>query len=477
MQARQAVAIIGGGASGLLTAIQIISQGGRNGPRVYLIEKQEPFGFGAAFSTNDPSHLLNTRAGNMSGFPDKPRHFLDWLEANEGSGPINPFSFVSRQTYGRYLRSLLCNAVTGANAAGRFYIVPDEAASVRRAPDGRLRVQLALGKEIEADSVVLALGNPPPHAPSVADEGVLASPHYIADPWSCSLSALEPKDGPILILGTGLTMVDVVVSIVRNGHCGPIKALSRRGLLPQQHTEAPPTHPLPNGPQLSSTISSDLRAIRRSVREQSEKGGDWRDVIDALRPITTAYWRSLPLSDQKRFMRHLRPWWDVHRHRLAPQVGEGLDALLANTKLTVMRGRLKSLKLTNNPVLPVSVTWTPKAMCEAEIFAVSKIINCMGPGGNPSLSPSMLIRQMLSERLIQADALALGLAVDDDGRALAPSEDVQPGLFAVGPITRGVFWEVTAIPDIRVKAAEVAAALLLDLERAVNSGRFGSAAA
>ena len=165
MQTRQAVAIIGGGASGLLTAIQLISQGGLSGPRVYLIEKQETFGFGAAYSTTE-LHLLNTRAGNMSGFPDKPWHFLDWLQANsEGSGPINPLSFVSRQTYGRYLRSLLCDAVTGANAAGRFYIVPDEAVSLRRALDGGFSVQLAFGKEIKADSVVLALGNPPPHRP------------------------------------------------------------------------------------------------------------------------------------------------------------------------------------------------------------------------------------------------------------------------------------------------------------------------
>jgi uncharacterized NAD(P)/FAD-binding protein YdhS len=266
MQTRQAVAIIGGGASGLFTAIQIISQGGRNGPRIHLIEKEETFGFGAAYSTNDPSHLLNTRAGNMSGFPDKPRHFLDWLQTNsEGSGPINPSSFVSRQTYGRYLRSLLCNAVTGANAAGRFYIVPVEVVSVRHALDGGFSVQLALGKEFKAESVVLALGNPPPHPPGIADSDVLASSHYIGDPWSCSLPDIEPKDGPILILGAGLTMVDVVMSLAQNGHCGPVMALSRRELLPRRHSEAHSGHTLPTPPQLSLNIVSDLRVICRLV--------------------------------------------------------------------------------------------------------------------------------------------------------------------------------------------------------------------
>ena len=222
MQDRQAVAIIGGGASGLLTAIQILSQGGRDGPRVYLIEKEETFGFGAAYSTNDPSHLLNTRAGNMSGFPDKPRHFLDWLQANteESSNPVTPSSFVSRQTYGRYLRSLLCDAVTGANAAGRLQIVPEEAVSVHRRPNGRFYVRFARGKEIEADGVVVAAGNPPPHPLGVEDDGVLTSLHYIGNPWSSRVVEIEPEAGTVLILGTGLTMVDIVLSLAQQGHRG-----------------------------------------------------------------------------------------------------------------------------------------------------------------------------------------------------------------------------------------------------------------
>ena len=163
-------------------------------------------------------------------------------------------------------------------------------------------------------------------------------------------------------------------------------------------------------------------------------------------------------------MRHLRPWWDAHRHRLAPQVAEDLDFLLASGRLKIMQGRLKSLALTNDPALPVSVGWMPKATHAEQRFSVAKIINCMGPGGNLRLSPFVLIRQMISERLIESDALALGLAVDEEGRALNPCGEAEPGLFALGPITRGTFWEVTAIPDIRVKAEGVAKAVLLALE-------------
>jgi uncharacterized NAD(P)/FAD-binding protein YdhS len=470
MQARQAVAIIGAGASGLLTAIQLLRQGGRHGPRVYLIEKQAPFGFGAAYSTSDPCHLLNTRAGNMSGFPDEPRHFLDWLQSHAGPKPepATPSCFVSRQTFGLYLRSLLRDAVTGSAAAGRLYIVPDEAVSLRPAAAGRFRIRLALGREIEADSAVLAMGNPPPHPPGVADSGVLGSSHYIADPWSCSIPDIAPKDGTVLILGTGLTMVDAVLSLAKEGHRGPIIALSRRGLIPRRHREAQAGEPLPP-PPLTSRLTADLRAVRLHIKERIPPGRDWRDVVDALRPVTAAYWRTLPLPDKRRFLRHLRAWWDVHRHRLAPEAADRLEALLSCGALEIRRGRLTGLALTGDESLPVSVTWTPKASNMPMQFKVSSIVNCMGPGNNPRHSPFPLIRQMLQEGLIQADALELGLAVDDKGRVIAGSGETEHLVFALGPVTRGTFWEVTAIPDIRVKAAEVAKAVLAALRCEANA--------
>ncbi len=354
MQTRQAVAIIGGGASGLLTAIQILSQSRRLGPRVYLIERQDTFGFGAAYSTTDPSHLLNTRAGNMSGFPDRPDHFIDWLRANseDGAASVSTTSFVSRQTYGRYLRSLLHDAVTGAAAAGRFYIVPDEAVSIRAIPGGRFCIRLALGKDLEADCAVLAIGNPAPDPPDVGDNGVLASPPYIADPWSCGISSIASNEGRILVLGTGLTMVDAVLSLAREGHRGPMIAMSRRGLIPRRHALTAPPDPPPAPPVLMSNIVADLRSVRRTVRRQALSGRDWREIIDTLRPVTAAYWRSLPRPEQQRFLRHLRAWWEVYRHRLAPEVADKLDALVNGGKLEIVRGRLKSLSLSGRRAAP-----------------------------------------------------------------------------------------------------------------------------
>lgn len=471
MLSKQAVAIAGGGASGLLAAIQILNESGSRGPRVYLIEKQDTFGFGAAYSTNDPSHLLNVRAGNMSAFPGRPRHFLDWLEANgpAGSEPVSAASFVTRQTYGRYLRSLLLDAATGPGAAGRLYIVPDEAIAIRALGGGRFSIRLALGKDIVADAVVLAIGNPPPPPPGVSDGGVCASAHYIADPWSQGHSWAAQGDGTTLILGTGLTMVDTVLSLERLGHRGPIIALSRRGLLPRRHASAGTVDASPIRVPLTSNAVADLRSLRRAIREQALQGRDWREVINSLRPITIAYWRSLPRIEQQRFVRHARAWWEVHRHRLAPEAAEKLDALMRSGKLEIRRGRIKSLCLTGDARAPVCVFWNPYASATMVQMRVEKIINCMGPGHDLRQSPLPLIRQLLSSGLITPDALGLGLAVDAAGKAIRVCGGVEPALFALGPVTRGTFWEVTAIPDIRVKAADVAKGVLLALQKQAAS--------
>jgi uncharacterized NAD(P)/FAD-binding protein YdhS len=201
------------------------------------------------------------------------------------------------------------------------------------------------------------------------------------------------------------------------------------------------------------------------VRDLTLRGRNWRDVIDLLRPVTSAYWRSLPGNEQKRFLRHLRVWWEVHRHRLAPEVASRLNALIQAEKLQILRGRLKSLCLTGEESATVSVDWLPYGERTTASLSVSKIINCMGPGHDLGQSPFPLMRLMLAAGVIMPDALGLGIAVDGNGRVIGSHGCAHPALFALGPVTRGTFWEVTAIPDIRVKAKEVAAAILIALQQ------------
>jgi uncharacterized NAD(P)/FAD-binding protein YdhS len=465
MDDRFSVAIVGAGASGLLTAIQLLSHRGPSSPRVFLIEQADVFGTGAAYSTDNPVHLLNTRAGNMSAFPDRPGHFVEWLNATGRAGPecVTRSCFTTRHVFGQYLRALLREMSTGCEAAGRFYLVPDQAVSCHYNDAGTFTVRLGVGKDLKVDAVAIATGNPAPLPPVIEGEDALTLPHYIGEPWA-NRGEIRTGDGTILLLGTGLTMVDFVVALKREGHRGPILALSRRGLLPRAHTDEPMVPP-PEPPALTSKISTDLRLLRRAA----SSGVDWRDVVDAFRPKTMSYWQALPLREKRRFLRHARPWWDVHRHRLAPQVASELHAIMESGALKIERGSLTRMALSSaNKDNPVTVTWNARRTAKEVTVEVNQVINCMGPGFDPRQSRSTLIRQMLSDGLASPDAMNLGLAVDESSRLIDSVGNVHGSLFAIGPVTRGTFWEVTAVPDIRVQAQGVARTIISLISRAAH---------
>lgn len=457
---RPAVAIVGAGASGALTALHLLADPA--GPRIFLIEKRQGFGVGVAYSTGNPDHLLNVRAGNMSAFPDQPDHFLEWLRARHPDQVA--VGFVPRRIYGAYLAGLLREAAMSDRAAGRLMLVNDEAVSVVTG-EGRPRLRLAVGRELLIDALVLATGNGAPEPPHVPDQGLGASARYIGDPWQPEAFRHVRADDPVLLLGTGLTMVDVALTLEMLGHRGPRHAMSRRGLLPRRHAGPPPQPPAPL-PPLPTSLSQALRLIRRHVdayHRAAGDGADWRAVIDALRPVTRAFWIGLDLAAKRRFLRHLRPWWDVHRHRLAPMVATRLEQMLDQGALRLRAGRLRAFTLEGcGEAERVAVTWRPRGAAADAVLHVAHVINCTGPGGDLSRSGPPIIRSLLAAGLARPDALHLGLDLDPEGRLIA-ADGCAGRFYAVGPASRGAFWEVTAIPDIRVQARAVAAALARDL--------------
>lgn len=460
-----AVAVIGGGFSGLICAIHLLLKSPRGGPRVYLIERRAAFGVGAAYSTDNPGHLLNTRAANMSVFADEPDHFLNWLEDQGVPFQGNGSSFVSRQTYRNYLQGLLREIACRAEAAGRLYLVPDEAVALKPAGK-RYDVHLKVGKVLSVDAAVVATGNPPPHPPKVPDAAFVESPRYIDDAWHPSaFASVEPRD-TIVILGSGLTMIDTVLSLRLRGHQGQVMALSRRGLLPRQHaaTVQPVEHDFS---ALPVRLSMALGVVRTAIERSRQAGGNWQDVIDRLRPHTATYWQGLSLRDKRRFLRHLRPWWDVHRHRLAPQVADEVQELIRRGDLVVCRGQLIRMALGGFPDFPgVDVTWRPAGDTLVYRMKAHHVINCMGPGGDPTRSKTPLIPGLVASGLARPDTLRLGLDVDPAGHLIGGDGAISQRLFALGPPTRGVFWEATAVPDIRQLASSVADAALAALNRA-----------
>ena len=337
----KSVAIVGAGFSGSLLAINTLRHAG---PTATLIERRAVFGRGTAYSAPHPSHLLNVRAGNMSALSDRPAHFAEWCTAR---GLGDGGSFVQRQQYGEYLGELLERS--SARAGDRLVLVRDEAVSATVADDG-VTVGLADGRSFDVDALVVAVGNLPPHAPPGLDPHALPGDIYAPDPWDPATVDGLTADDTVMLIGTGLTMVDVALSLDAARFEGRIVALSRRGLLPRPHV---PPGKAGDRNEKPTTVASALLA---EVRDRAESIG-WRAAVDELRPFTQGLWLSASEDERGRFLRHLRPWWDVHRHRLAPAVAAKVAEMQASGRLDIVAGKPSAF---HNRGGHVEVEWRPR---------------------------------------------------------------------------------------------------------------------
>ncbi|WP_422059027.1 FAD/NAD(P)-binding protein [Sphingopyxis sp.] len=437
------VAIVGAGFSGTMLALNLLEQAD---VEVLLIERdRHRMGAGVAYSSSESAHLLNVRAGNMSAFADRPDHFCDWL-ASRGLGC--DAAFVTRSTYGRYLREALGDAME--RHGRRLKLVDDEVLDIEER-GGQVTLGLVNGGLIEADRAVLAIGNLPPHDPPAIAGAHLPSHRYIGDPWASAFEEGLPKDAPVLVIGAGLTAVDVILRLVTHGHEGPITALSRRGLRPHRHIDGLP-RPKPVLAKPAPELSDLVGWARAEARRQ-----DWRLVVDSIRPITQMMWASADAAKRERFLRHLRPFWDVHRHRLAPDVADRIEALIASGQLRFRAGKIASVAVERDAL---AVSWLPRGDDELVVTRAARMINCTGPQGDLLRSTDPLVKRMLGARRIRPDALRLGLDIDRDGHVIDAKGHPSEHILAIGPMTRGDLWEVVAVPDIRIQVGALARRLV-----------------
>jgi uncharacterized NAD(P)/FAD-binding protein YdhS len=452
------IAIIGAGFSGSLLAVQLLRRFAPNA-RVYLIEKTAQFGRGLAYATGNPGHLLNVRAGRMSAFADDPDHFLRWLARTPDAArlaPIGPESFVPRRLYGAYIQSLLGDEIWQTGKGRNLYLVNDEAVAIHTRVGG-LAIEMRGGWRYDVEAAVLAVGNFP-------NEDVAA--HTYGNPWSARALAGLAAHAPVLLMGSGLTMVDTAISLVDQGHRGPITALSRRGLLPRRHGPVEPHRGFAELTLARPGLASLLRGVRREIAAAGG-GESWRSVMDALRPFTTELWTALSAADKQRFLRHLRPWWEVHRHRMAPAVADAIAGLVARGQLSVVAGRIKAMVPDANGV---TLAVRRRGRAADETLRVARIIDCSGPQYDFARIDSALVRGLLVHGTARADPLGLGLAVTRDGAVIDRWDVASRRIYALGPVTRGTFWEITSVPDIR----EQCWALASLLERRLAAGALES---
>ncbi|WP_144122273.1 FAD/NAD(P)-binding protein [Catellatospora sichuanensis] len=471
--------VVGGGCSGVLATRELL----RTGWHVVLVDPGARPGRGLAYSTAAPWHLLNSPAAAMSADPDRPDDFLRWCRQRDPR--TAPTDFVPRSWYGDYLTEVLRTA--DETAQGRLTVQRGRVARIFEPSGGPLTVLLTDDVVIPADRVVLALGHPAPSTPARLDAAVARSGAYVADPWRPGALADLPE-GPVLLIGTGLTAVDVALTLANAGR-RDLTAVSRHGLLPQSHRRPPAAaaaHPAqaaavavttPGGPAAAAQAApaqvtavqvqavtaaalpellaaASVAGLLRSLRRLAADTGDWRAVLDALRPHWDALWQSLPEPGQRRFLRHLARYWEVHRHRMAPDVADSIGALRESGALRVRAAELCGIEAADEGVRVVLRERHGGAIT-APTFAA--VVNCTGPGRIVESDP--LVRALVAEGMARPGPYRLGLDTDPHGALRRRDGSAHPALWTLGPTRRGVLWETTAAPEIRTQARALAVAL------------------
>jgi uncharacterized NAD(P)/FAD-binding protein YdhS len=471
------VAIVGGGCAGTLVAANLLRR--FDGPlRIVMIERSGRFGPGVAYATEDPQHLLNVPAQNMSAFCDAPSHFADWATQRLG-GSTSGASYLPRRVYGEYLRAVLADSRARVAPQRTLQLLDGEVVGLRRTRTG-VDVLLAGAADVSCDRVVLATG-------PFAGDGIAqlpADPRIVTDPWApgalhriddASDGRARPSGpgatgrptGLTLIVGTGLTAVDATLSICARG--GRVLALSRGGRLPYAQLpglRAPAPPPvIPQGP---ATLAKLERAVTEYVTDVQYQGYDWRDGIDALRPLTPRLWAALAIGERRRFLRERVRAWEIRRHRMAPAVGRSLHELLVSGHMTLWSGSVLAARTSNGSVEVDVVTRTSAVGASTELetppgdlglvrtLACERVVVCTGAGTDIECSANPLLRALLASGDASPDPLGLGLQTDDDGALRDRNGDADGRVLTLGAPRRGELWESTAVQEIRDQAEHVA---------------------
>jgi uncharacterized NAD(P)/FAD-binding protein YdhS len=448
------IAIVGGGFSGSLATIRLVKllTETQNAAKIFLIEKTNKLARGVAYDTQCDLHLLNVAAQDMSAFPEEKEHFYNWLAQRYSA--VAPSAFVSRKVYGEYVADLFQKTIDYLKGGVEVEVINDEA--VELSADEK-HLKLASGRDIEIDRLVLATGHfQPSHVEST--EPVADSDAYFNNPWAPeALEGISTHDN-ILLIGTGLTMVDLVVQLHAAGHQGIITAISRHGLLPNKHRVFNRIEGATSEEALPAVLPSRVAELFSVIRAACDTANasadsDWRIVVNQLRPHTQTIWKSLTVADKRRFLRHVRPLWDVMRHRMAPEVAAVVESMREDYRLRIVTGRLLTTVVSGSSI---DVTMRLRKSRRVQTATYRRIINCTGPNMDLRTTNNRLIKGLIVNGAVVADELGMGLQVDEHGYAMRSNGTRSESVITIGPLRKGQLWESIAVPELRVQAAQLA---------------------
>lgn len=453
------VAIIGAGFSGTMLAVNIVKKALRP-IQITLIEKSGQFGPGVAYKTSHPYHFLNVRAGKMGAFAEDPEHFYQWLQANrEHCSRLFPECaigydrYVPRRLYGLYLESLLDHAKVEAKAKGiTLVFLTAEAIAAEVRPNQLLQITLNDQSTLTAEAIVLATNLPSYRTFATTPD--VSPGTYVDNIWDppansllkqASLAHLAPSTR-VAIIGSCLTMVDTVISLLQKGYQGEIVVISKHGIPPQPHLEKPPEHiPPPANILQAKNLSKIMLLIRNEIATASENGIDWRAVIDSLRPVTVPLWKAFPLDEKKRFLKHFFSLWNRVRHRIPPVSYQILQSYQKQGKLQFIASCVTGIERAE---LATKVCVMGSHPVEADY-----ILNCSGAHKNIHKVNNPLLQNLLKQEIITANALNMGIDVDEHYKVIGKHN---LPIYALGQLLLGQRMESIAIPELREQCASIA---------------------
>ncbi|WP_245280026.1 FAD/NAD(P)-binding protein [Hyphomicrobium sp. 99] len=437
------VAIVGGGFSGASVAYHLALR--RIPVRIVVFEPRPTLGSGLAYGDSDPHHRINVPAHKMSLLPDDEAHFRRWidqshatagdLEATGSDGNLYP----NRSVFGSYMEQQLRPLI----ARGAIEHIRERVSSV--AKDGEGWLVRGQGADVYADIVVVATTHPPPRVPAVIARALKGDPRLIPDATAADALAGIDAGARVLIVGTGLTMADVVATLDAQGHRGEVIAISRRGLRSRGHS-ANPADPFGNfSDPLPKTARDLLRRVRTAIADADLEGVTWHSVIDSVRAHAKVFWPALPLQERRRIVRHLRPYWDVHRFRVAPQPEAIIVRRIADGSLTIVAASVDQVR--SGPE-NLEVVLRLRRSGKRVVQAVDHIITTTGPAHDEVLSSQPYLAGLKAAGHLREDPTHLGIACDAAGHALNSDDGPNQSLFIAGPLARGTIGELMGLPQV-----------------------------